>query len=104
MSSDILACRVLTSATSDILACRVLTSANTPEQQKQLARATVGQLTYENMKSKLNKILCDSSASNSENSFQIKIKPTYETQSETDYDTWYGHGYGRGGSNRSRPV
>ena len=94
-----------TTMSSDILAYRLLNSANLPEQQKQLARATVGDLTYEQMKSQLKKIFGDSSATDSENSALIKIEPTY--QSQLEHDTWYGQGYGQGygrrGSNRARP-
>ena len=89
---------------SEILAYRVLNSANIPEQQQQLARVAIDELTCEKMKIQLKKIVSDSSASNSETSTQIKIDPTYQAQSETDYDTWYVHGYGKRGPNQSRPA
>ena len=90
-----------TTMSSDILAYRLLRSANIPEHQEQLARATVKELSYAEMKSQLKKIFGDTSASNGE-STMVKVEPTYEAH--TEYDTMYGQSYNRRGFSRSRPF
>ena len=41
---------------TDVLAFRLMKSANLKEQEEQLIKATVGELTYENMEKQLKKI------------------------------------------------
>ena len=91
-----------TTMSSDLLAYRLLKAANIPEQQQHFARATVKELTYEEMKSQLKKNFGDSCSSDSDGSAMVKIEPTFEAHSE--YDTMYGQFYGRRGSGRSRPY
>ena len=65
-----------TSLSSNVLAYRLLKSANLSEQHEQLARATISDLTYEQMKLQLKKIFGDSSMcqrSNSEGFSNVKI-------------------------------
>ena len=50
-----------TSLSTDVLAYRVLKSANLSQHHEQLARATISELTYEDMKKQLKKIFGDSS-------------------------------------------
>ena len=56
---------------SGVLAYQVLKSANLTPEKQELARATITELTYENMKKQL-KAIHDSSSSNSIDSFEIK--------------------------------
>ena len=87
-----------TTMSSDILAYRVLKSANISEQHEQLARATVADFTYEEMKDKLKKIFGDRSSSSSDfGSVAVKSEPVYEAE----HDVLYGQNYGRN-SHRGR--
>ena len=61
-----------------VLACRVLKSVNISNEKRQLARATITELNYENMKKQL-KAIHDRSSVSTENSFEIKSEPTYVT-------------------------
>ena len=72
---------------SDILAYRLLKSANVSEHHQELARATVKELTYDEMKDKLKKIFGQRSASEESFSTSVKVEPTYEVQ---EHDTMYG--------------
>ena len=55
-----------TTMSDDVLAFRLLKSANLPESQQQLAKATITELKYENMKTQLKKIHGCSSSDNKE--------------------------------------
>ena len=63
---------------SAVLAYRVLKSRNLSNEKQQLARATLTNLTYENMKKQI-KAIQDNSSIHSENSFQNKSEPSYST-------------------------
>ena len=74
---------------SGVLAYRVLISANlTPEKQR-LARATITEMTYENMKKQL-KAIHDSSSSNSIDSFDIKSEQAFVNETKDEH-TFYGN-------------
>ena len=66
---------------SPILAYRLLKSANVTEHHEQLVRATVNELTYEEMKDKLKKIFGHKPDFSTSDSVQIKSEPTYESSS-----------------------
>ena len=77
-----------------ILAYRVLKSANISNEKQQLARATITELNYENMKKQL-KATHDSPSVSTENSFEIKSEPTYVTDMK-DEPVYYGNNSTRG--------
>ena len=81
---------------SGVLAYRVLKGANLTPEKQQLARATITELTYENMKKQL-KAIHDSSSSNSIDSFEIKPEPTFVNETKDEYIF-----YGNSSSNRGR--
>ena len=90
-----------TTMSDDVLAYRLLKSANLPESQQQLAKATIGELKYDNMKTQLKKIHgCKS------NSLEIKeenIEPLVvedESYDETLIQTNFTRGYGSGTRSR----
>ena len=91
-----------TTISSDMLAYRLLKAFNIPEHQQQLAKVTVKELTYEEMKTQLKKVFGNSTYSDSEVSSMVNVEPTYETHS--DFDAMYDQSYGRSGSARSRPY
>ena len=83
-----------TSMSSDILAYRLLKSANISESHEQLARATVKELTYEEMKDQLKKIFGDKGAlTKSDSDFSdVKVEKSDEIQQQ---DCLYGQYYER---------
>ena len=74
---------------SGVLAYWVLISANLTPERQQLARATITELIYENMKKQL-KAICDSSSSNSIDRFDIKSEQAFvnETKDEHTFSNW----------------
>ena len=81
---------------SRVLAYRVLKGANLAPEKQHLARATITELTYENMKKQL-KAIHDGSSSNSIDSFVITSEPTFVNETK-DGHTFYGNS----SSNRGR--
>ena len=91
-----------TTMSDDVLAYRLLKSANLPESQQQLAKATITELKYENMKTQLKKI----HGCKSNNSIEIKeesIDPLVvedESYDDTLLQTSFNHSYGSGTRSR----
>ena len=79
----------------DILAYRLLKSANISNEHQQLARATMGDLKYDNMKSQLNKIFGDQATTSSSSDFQVKIENINEATAHGN-DVYYGSSSNRG--------
>ena len=76
---------------------------NISEDNEKLARATVGELTYENMKAKIQKIFGDSAASEgSGGAPAVKSEPVFETKHEDVYQSTISCGHSRGGKHRGR--
>ena len=65
-----------TQLSTDVLAFRLMKSANLKEQEEQLIKATVGELTYDNMKTQLKRIHVDSSGAET----AVKVKEDIEEQ------------------------
>ena len=81
----------------------LLNAANISEDNKTLARATVGEITYENMKAKIQKIFGDHAASEgSGGAPAVKSEPVFETKHEDVYQSTSSRGCGRGGKHRGR--
>ena len=81
----------------------LLNAANISEDNEKLARATVGELTYENMKAKIQKIFGDPAASEgSGGAPAVKSEPVFETKHEDVYQSTSSHGHSRGGKRRGR--
>ena len=70
----------------------LLNAANVSEENEKLARATVGDLTYDNMKSKIKKLFGDPNANESTS---CKIEPVYYTSGKRG-----NHWRGRAGRDR----
>ena len=68
---------------SAVLAYRLLKSANLSEEKQQLARATISDLTYDNMKRQL-KAIHDSLPASSNQSLEIKKEPTFVAETTSD--------------------
>ena len=82
-----------TSMSSDILAYRLLKSANLSETHEQLARATISELKYENMKTQLRKIFGDSNnITDCGDLVKVKVENTHDSFLQEDVY------YGRAGS------
>ena len=66
----------------DLLAYRLLKSANLTTRDEQLVKATIGELKYETVKTKLVKIFSDISEvpTSNLNNLNIKSEPTFHTQ------------------------
>ena len=79
----------------------LLNAANVSEENEKLARATVGELTYDNMKEKIQKIFGDP---NADDTTSCKIEPVYYSNGRRG-GSWRGkgrdRGSGRGGRGRS---
>ena len=72
------------SLTSALLSYHVLKSSNLQNEKQQLARATLTDLTYKNIKKQLIKAIEDNSSIQSENSFQIK-SATYLAKTKNEH-------------------
>ena len=67
-------------------------AANVSEDNDKLAHATVGELTYENMKAKIQKIFRDPAASEgSGGALAVKSEPVFETKHEDVYQSTSSH-------------
>ena len=77
-----------------VLAYRVLKSANISNEKLQLARATITELNYKNMKKQL-KVIHASSSVSTEISIEIKQEPTYVSDMK-DEPVYYGNNSTRG--------
>ena len=88
---------------SVVLAYCVLKSSNVSNEKQQLARVTLTDLMYENVKKQLNTIQ-DNSPIPSVNSFKIKSEPSYLAETKTEHPTLYGNNcynnWGRFNNNR----
>ena len=75
-----------TNISDDVLANRLLKVANLPTYDKQLVKATITELKYDSVKTKLVKIFSDNTQVpiSEFNEMNIKPEPTYHTQSYTD--------------------
>ena len=62
-----------------VLAYRLLKSANVSDERQQLARATLSELTYENMKKQL-KAIFDNSSSTMSVDTAIKVENTFQAR------------------------
>ena len=81
----------------------LLNAANISEDNEKLARATVGELTYENMKAKIQKMFGDPAASEgSGGAPAVKSEPVFETEHEDVYQSTSSRGQSRRGKRRSR--
>ena len=81
----------------------LLNVANISEDNKKLARATVGEITYENMKAKIQKIIGDPATSEgSGGAPAVKSEPVFEAKHEDVYQSTSSRGRGRGGKHRGR--
>ena len=84
-----------TVVTEDVLAYRLLKSANLPESQQQLAKATVVELKYENMKTQLKKIhgfkssISDIVKKESAEPLIVEEDSSEETMLQTNYNRGY---------------
>ena len=87
-----------TAMSEDILAYRLLRSANISEHHQQLARATIGELKYDAMKSQLMKIFGDQSSDMTSHETSIKVESINEA-TNFECETFYGN-YPRRGSNQ----
>ena len=74
----------------DIMAYRLLKSANISNEHQQLARATMGDLKYENIKSQLNKIFGDQATASTSSDFQVKVE-TINEATAYENDIYYGN-------------
>ena len=85
----------------DLLAYRLLKSANLTTRDEQLVKATIGELKYETVKTKLTKIFTDTNEvpTSDFNNINIKSEPTFHTQNLTaeestqnlDYEEHFDH-------------
>ena len=75
-----------TNISDDVLANRLLKAANLPTCDKQLVKATITELKYDSVETKLAKIFSDNTEVpiSEFNEMNIKPEPTYHTQSYTD--------------------
>ena len=75
-----------------VLACGLLKSANISEQKQTLARATIGKLTFDDMKKQI-KAIYDQIGDSSQSSFSeppIKLEPTYHgCNVQEEFETLY---------------
>ena len=92
--------------TEDVLAYRLLKSANLPESQQQLAKATILELKYENMKTQLKKIHgCKSSIPDIVKKESIEpLIVEEESADETLLQTNFNRGYGAGARSQQGPY
>ena len=85
----------------DLLGFRLLKSANLPPHQEQLAKATITDITYDNMKTQLKKIL-----GSSDDTSTSVINPTNDVLYSDSQETYYGRSYNQdsnfSGRGRSR--
>ena len=80
-----------------------MNAANVWEDTEKSACATVGEITYENMKPKIQKVFGDPAASEgSGGAPAVKSEPVFETKHEDVYQSTSSHGHGRGGKYRGR--
>ena len=86
-----------------VLAYRLLNNANLSEDKKQLIKATLTKMEYNEMKEKLKKVFTSSNVSHP-SGHGIKHEPEHETLYSSDMsDTFFGNGYNyRGGRSRGR--
>ena len=75
-----------TNISDDLLAYRLLKPANLPTRDEQIVKATITELKYDSVKTKLVKIFSDNTEVpiSEFNEMKIKPEPTYHTQSYTD--------------------
>ena len=83
----------------DVLAYRLLKSANLPESQQQLAKATVTELKYENMKTQLKKIH-GCSKNDDVKTESVESFVAEDTVEETMVQARFNRGYGYGARSR----
>ena len=90
----------------------LLNAANVSEENERLARATCGDFTYKNMKSTIQKIFGDPSATTCDIAPAIKVEPAFVSEHQSrgrfsNRSTWRGRGRGRGtfrGNTNTNPL
>ena len=81
----------------------LLSAANISEDNEKLAHATVGEITWENMKAKIQKIFGDPTDSEgSGGAPAVKREPVFETKHEDAYQSTSSSGRGGGGKHKCR--
>ena len=83
---------------SALLAYRVLNISNLPNEKQQLAKATLTDMMYENMKKQL-KAIEDNSSIQSETNFQTKSEPSFLAEANNEHPTLLSNNFYR---NRGR--